>query len=169
MNVAEHSRYGKGSVMVWAALTEKLTCTLLKTEHRQRWGIAMRFSISLWGHMRVLSVQNLFWWTIMPVPTVHTSLTPIWNVRNRSYGLACSIAWPESDSACMKHSSACNCSQICATKDFTRAQWCIGCWMEANSTKSDTDSDYANCPSTKLLPKFHHCAMVIYFGCRIAS
>ena len=24
---------------------------------------------------------KLFWWTIMPVPTVHTSLTPIWNVR----------------------------------------------------------------------------------------
>ena len=47
----------------------------------RHWGIAMRFSISLWGHMRVLSVKNLFWWTVMPVPTVHTSLTPIWNMR----------------------------------------------------------------------------------------
>ena len=34
LNVAEHDRYGKGSVMVWAGIsvTEKLTCTLLKTE-----------------------------------------------------------------------------------------------------------------------------------------
>ena len=34
-NVAEHDRYGKGSVMVRQSLTSmvKLTCTFLKTEH----------------------------------------------------------------------------------------------------------------------------------------
>ena len=35
LNVAEHDRYGTGSLMVWAALVpmEKLTCNSLKTEH----------------------------------------------------------------------------------------------------------------------------------------
>ena len=66
------------------ASTETLTCTLLKTEHWWHWGIAMRLSISLWGCMRVLSVQSLFLWTIMPILTVHTSLTHIWNVRQLS-------------------------------------------------------------------------------------
>ena len=54
----------------------------MKTEHWRHLGIAMRFSISLWGHKRVLSVKNLFWWTIMPVSTLHTALTPIWNIRH---------------------------------------------------------------------------------------
>ena len=36
LNVAEHERYGKGSVMVWKGIKvngKKLTCTLLKTLH----------------------------------------------------------------------------------------------------------------------------------------
>ena len=59
------------------AVTEK--SWLVRYWKRNIHGI--EFSISLWGHMWALSVQNLFWWTIMPVPTVHTSLTLICNVR----------------------------------------------------------------------------------------
>ena len=128
--------------------TIKLTCMLLKTNYWWHWGIVMRFQIILWGHMQVLSVKNLFWWTIMPAPTVHTSLTPIWNMRKYSYGLACFITGPESDWECMGHSSAWDVSQTCATQDFTGAKVCLGCWMEADSTKPDTDSDYEHMQET---------------------
>ena len=139
LNVAEHDRYGKGSVMVWAGISAKGNTDLYVVENGTL--AAMRYCEEildqLWDHMLVLSVRTLFWWMIMPVPNVHTSLMPrqscVWtNLLNHWTWIQLSM-----------HGTCFSCfSPTCAAKDFTGAQGCIGCWMKTHSTKLDTDSGY---------------------------
>ena len=83
LNVAEHDRYGKGSVLVWAGISAKGNTDLYVVENGTLAAVRYCEEIldQLWDHMLVLSVRTLFWWMIMPVPNVHTSLMPIWNAR----------------------------------------------------------------------------------------
>ena len=55
LNVTEHDRYGKGLVMVWAGISVNRKTDLYVIENG-----TLRLSNSLLGHMRALSVQNLF-------------------------------------------------------------------------------------------------------------
>ena len=62
LNVAEHDRYGKGSVVVWKGINVNGKTDLYAIGNGTL--TALRYfneiSISLRGHMRVLSVKNLF-------------------------------------------------------------------------------------------------------------
>ena len=82
-NVAEHDRYGKGSVMVWAAISvngntdlnaiENGTMTTLRYCNEILDQFVRPYAGTI-GQKIILMDDNVR-------PTVQTSLTPIWNMR----------------------------------------------------------------------------------------
>ena len=71
--MAEHGRYGKGSVMVWEGISGILTALKYCNE------ILNQFVKSYGGSssQEFILMDN----NAMPVPTVHKSLAPIWNMK----------------------------------------------------------------------------------------